>query len=83
MPHLLEAQSQGRRVETLESRPVLPASVAHVAAAARDLAADRTPAGFPFVAVCEWADRVGCDPFELADLLRAVSEPPDEGPASE
>lgn len=74
MPHYREAAAQGFPVAALDERPRLPQSLEYVAAAARDLAGDRTPAGFPFLAVCAWADRVGADPFALAAQLRAIDE---------
>lgn len=74
MEHLLEAQARGHRVASLEERPSLPADARCALQAARDLAADRTPAGFPFVAVAAWARATGIDPFWLADALRAIDE---------
>lgn len=66
------ARELGHSVPALEDRPRIPPHLAIVTRAAADLAGDQTLAGFPFVAVAAWCDRVGgVDPFWLADRLRA------------
>lgn len=79
MEHLLEAQARGYRVESLEQRPRLDQVQAFVLRAARDLAADRTEAGFPFVAVRAWAREAGCGAFWLHELLQEIDAASREG----
>ena len=63
MPHLLAARRKGRRVQTLEDRPRIPARLAIVFDALRDLGPDAT-----FSDVAEYARRIR-DPNDRAIWL--------------